>query len=94
MVAKDKLTNHPKGVQSSAQQDVVIQETKEKVGVNMSIIETVNVYDDVVLLLAGEAVPVVPEVEGTHSVYVEQVVEQPDEVQTAISSIVEIEQTQ
>ena len=90
-----KLTNHPKGVQSSAQQEVVIQdETKEKVGVNMSIIETVNVYDDVVLLLAGEAVPVVPEVEGTHSVYVEQVVEQPDEVQTAISSIVEIEQTQ
>ena len=89
-----KLTNHPKGVQSSSQQDVLIQdETKEKVGVNMSIIETVNVYDDVVLLLAGEAVVPVPDVE-THSVYVDQVVEQPDEIQTAISSIVEIEQTQ
>ena len=58
----------------------------------MSIIETVNVYDDVVLLLAGEAVP--GHEADTHSVYVDQVVEQPDEIQTAISSIVEIEQTQ
>ena len=91
-----KLTNHPKGVHSSSQQDVVIQEeeVKEKVGVNMSIIETVNVYDDVVLLLAGEAVPVPGHETETHSVYVDQVVEQPDEIQTAISSIVEIEQSQ
>ena len=59
----------------------------------MSIIETVNVYDDVVLLLAGE-VPVPGHQAETHSVYVDQVVEQPDEIQTAISSIVEIEQTQ
>lgn len=68
---------------------------KEKVGVNMSIIETVNVYDDVVLLLAGEAVPVPGHETESHSVYVDQVVEQqPDEIQTAISSIVEIEQSQ
>ena len=74
-----KLTNHPKGVHSASSQDVVIQqENKQKVGVNMSIIETVNVYDDVVLLLAGE--------DEVHSVVHHQ-----DEVQTAISSIVEIE---
>ena len=87
-----KITNHPKGVHSASQQDVVIQdEHKEKVGVNMSVIETVNVYDDVVLLLAGEGVPV--EDDEVHTVYqVDQVVHQQDEIQTAISSIVEIEE--
>ena len=52
-------------------------------------LETVGVYDDVVLLLEGVAVPE----EAGATVYVEQVTKPQDEVQTAISSIVEVEQS-
>ena len=85
--------SHPKGVYSCQPTTEIapvkqITEDKDKVAINMSIIETVNVYDDVVLYLASEGVPGQDEV---GPVYVEQVVHAQDEVQTAISSIVEIE---
>ena len=86
--------NHPKGVYSCQPMTEIlpvkeITDDKDKAAINMSIIETVNVYDDVVLYLASEVVS--GHEDDVGPVYVEQVVHAQDEVQTAISSIVEIE---
>ena len=79
--------NHPKGVYSTQSVSSVTPGAKKRI-IKTPALETVGVYDDVVLLLEGVAVPE----EGGAAVYVEQVAKPQDEVQTAISSIVEVGQ--
>ena len=85
-----KEASHPRGVYSSHSETSVLPRERE---VNLPLMETVSVYDDVVLYLASEGVPV-SEDDGlaVSTVYVDQVVQPQDEVQTAISSIVEVDQ--
>ena len=86
-----KETNHPKGVYSTQSVSNVAPVTKRRTIKTPALetVETVGGYDDVVILLEGVAVPE----DGGATVFVEQVAAKPqDEVQTAISSIVEVEQ--
>ena len=79
-----KKSNHPKGVYSTQSFSTVPPATRRKV-VKTPALETpeaVGVFDDVVLYLEDGAV------------FVDQVVQPQDEVQTAISSIVEVTQTE
>ena len=78
-----KEANHPKGVYSSQTESPDKAVAKDNVDINMSIVESVHVYDDMVLYLASEGVPV--HGDADESVYHQ------DEVQSAISSIVEVE---
>ena len=50
-----KEASHPRGVYSSHSETSVVPGARE---VNLPLLETVNVYDDVVLYLASEGVPV------------------------------------
>ena len=88
-----KEASHPRGVYSSHSETSVLPRERE---VNLPLMETVSVYDDVVLYLASEGVPVSEDdglaVSTVSTVYVDQVVQPQDEVQTAISSIVEVDQ--
>ena len=85
-------TNHPKGVYSTQSVSSVTPVIKRRTIKTPALetVETMGVYDDVVILLEGVAVPE----DGGATVFVEQVAKPEDEVQTAISSIVEVEQSE
>lgn len=83
-------TNHPRGVYSTQSVSSVTPVIKRRTIKTPALetVETMGVYDDVVILLEGVAVPE----DGGATVFVEQLAKPEDEVQTAISSIVEVEQ--